>query len=70
MIDKYGVSIFSLVNSQVAYVMTPIPNIANGLIPIVSSNLPAIGPKAPITNAPGSINRPESNAEKPRRFCK
>jgi hypothetical protein len=40
MIDKYGVSIFNLVNSQVAYVITPIPKIANGLIPIVSILLP------------------------------
>ena len=48
----------------------PIPNIANGLIPIVSNNLPATGPNAPMTNAPGNSNNPESNAEKPLRFCK
>ena len=48
----------------------PIPNIANGLIPIVSNNLPATGPNAPMTNAPGNSNNPESNAENPLRFCK
>ena len=44
----------------------PIPNIANGLIPIVSNNLPATGPNAPMTNAPGNSNNPES--KKPLRF--
>ena len=42
----------------------PIPNIANGLIPIVSNTLPATGPNVPMTNAPGNSNNPESNAEK------
>ena len=43
---------------------------AKGFKPIVSNNLPANGPSRPIIREPGNNNNPESNAEKPRKFCK